>query len=111
MLLDGPRPDTVDSEVIVVSMSGELDPVREHELVNVVVTLEPPPGTIVELDMCDVTFVDSSGLKSIIHARAYLRGRGCELRVTRPRRAFLRILELTGLADELVVDRDRVADR
>jgi anti-anti-sigma factor len=93
-----------DADSIVISMSGELDMARECELLNLVVTLNPLPDTIVELDLSNVTFVDSSGLRSIVNAQAYLRGRCCQLHLVRPQHQLVRLIEMIGLTDLIVVD-------
>jgi anti-anti-sigma factor len=90
-------------ESIVVSIVGELDMARESELLNLVMTLDPPPATTVVVDLREVTFVDSKGLESIIKAKAYLAGRGCYMLLREPQRQVLRLLELLSLDQYLTV--------
>jgi hypothetical protein len=67
-----PDPATsADSESIVVSIVGELDMSRESELLNLVMTLDPPPSRTVVVDLREVTFVDSKGLDSMIKATTW----------------------------------------
>lgn len=94
----GVAPDSV-----VVAVAGELDMARDGELFDTIVALDAPRGTTVDLEFSEVTFVDSRGLFSVFEAKAYLEGRGCPLRVVNPQRQFLRILELTALADAVTV--------
>lgn len=61
------------------------------------------------MDLSGVDFVDSKGLDSILRAKAYLDGQCCPLRLVRPPKQFLRLLELAGLADVLTVVDDRTA--
>ena len=89
-----------------IAVVGELDLARECELLNLVLTLELRPGTTIELDLSEVTFVDSYGLNSIIKADAYLRGIRCELILVRSQPQLLRLMELVGLAERLVKQDD-----
>jgi anti-anti-sigma factor len=73
-------------------------------LLDLVMALDPTSDTTVELDMSEVTFVDSQGLGAILRARSYLDARRCTLKVTRPQRQFLRLIELTGLAEVLPLE-------
>jgi anti-anti-sigma factor len=88
---------------IVVSIVGELDMARESELLNLVMTLDPPPATTVVVDLREVTFVDSKGIDSILKTKAYLAGRGCEMVLRQPQRQVLRLLEMLALDHHLSV--------
>jgi anti-anti-sigma factor len=96
-------------ESTTISIVGELDMARDGELLNLVISLDPPPGTTVRLDVGEVTFVDSRGLESFLRSRAYLRGRRCELVVQRPQPRLRRLLDLVGLGD-LAADDEGTAD-
>ncbi len=101
-----PEPDADPGfDSIVVSIVGELDMARESELLNLVMTLDPPPATTVVVDLREVTFVDSKGLDSIIRAKNYLAGRGCDLLLREPQQQVLRLLEFLALDQYLIVDR------
>jgi anti-anti-sigma factor len=86
----------------VIVLSGELDastcPVAAGALIA-------PPCSLVVVDLCDLTFMDSSGI-GIIHAarKAAIDGGG-DLVVSRPQPMVYRILEITGL-DMWVTDWD-----
>ena len=95
-----------DFDSIVVSIVGELDMARESELLNLVMTLDPPPATTVVVDLREVTFVDSKGLDSIIKAKVYLEGRGCGMVLRQPQKQLLRLLEMLSL-DEFLTVADR----
>jgi anti-anti-sigma factor len=90
-------------ESIVVSIVGELDMARESELLNLVMTLDPPPATTVVVDLREVTFVDSKGLDSIIKAKVYLEARGCEMVLRQPQKQLMRLLEMLSLDQYLPV--------
>lgn len=51
------------------------------------------------LDLSQVTFMDSQGLKSMLQARQELRETGASLVVRNPSRCVVQLLEITGLDD------------
>jgi anti-anti-sigma factor len=57
-------------------------------------------GTV-RLDMADVSFVDSSGLRVLLGAHNELAASGGRLELFRPSRALRRLLELTALDGHL----------
>lgn len=85
------------------AMVGELDMARDTELLKLVVTLDPAPGTAVDVDMSEVTFVDSSGLRGLVAAHDYLDGRGCRLRLMSPRPQLVKVINLVGFDEILTV--------
>jgi anti-anti-sigma factor len=87
-------------------MSGELDMAREHELLDLVAMMNLEPDSLVEVDMRDVTFVDSAGLRSIVHTQTFLRGRCCDLVIKNAQRQLLRLVELAGLDEALDIYAD-----
>jgi anti-sigma B factor antagonist len=105
-MLDRHASREAGSDRLVVSVVGELDMARECELLNLLIALDLRPPVIVDVDLSEVTFVDASGLRSIVKAQAYLEGIGCELRLVDPRTQFLKVIDLVGLGGLLtVVDR------
>ncbi len=65
--------------------------------------LQGPPGSVVVLDLSELTFIDSSGLGAIHKARRLAIKDGGNLVVCRPQENVLRVLQLTGL-DAWVTD-------
>jgi anti-anti-sigma factor len=95
---------TAGLDPVVISVVGELDISRESEIVNLVMTLDPAPETIVHVDMSEVTFVDSCGLNALLKTKAYLQGRQCVLLLLNPQQQFLRVVDLLGLNESLLID-------
>jgi len=62
---------------------------------------EPPRGVI--LDLCDVGYMNSSGLSSLIVLRRHAASAGTGVVLARPNRDIRRLIELAGLASVLVV--------
>jgi anti-anti-sigma factor len=86
----------------VVALRGELDAstcqgLGEH--------LIGRPGLLVVLDLCQLTFIDSSGLGAIHAARRAAIEDGGSLVLCRPTPMVYRVLEITGL-DVWVTDWD-----
>lgn len=80
-----------------IALSGEIDLATAHRLEAILDGLDTSP---VVLDMTNVDFVDSTGLKVLIAAR---RTRP-DLRVVNPSRALRRLLEVTGTAQIILGD-------
>jgi anti-anti-sigma factor len=76
-----------------VSSSNTFDAVAEQ------VVLSRPER--IELDLTDVDFIDSSGLRSIVQLRKRAGFEGIDVVATGLSPAAERVLEITGLIDEL----------
>jgi anti-sigma B factor antagonist len=96
-------------DAFVVTLSGEVDlhaaPALEQALGGVLGL----GGTSVALDLCDVSFVDSTTLGVLLRYDERFRDRGGELMVVTDDRRVLRTLEVTGLDRVLAIER-RLAD-
>jgi len=55
-------------------------------------------GRPLEVDLSGVTFFDSSALRAVLNAR----GRNPHVRVVKPSKAVVRVLEITGTTNYLV---------
>ena len=86
----------------VVALRGELDASTCQGLVE---HLIGRPGLLVVLDLCELTYIDSSGLGVIHAARRMAIEAGGNLVVCRPRSVVYRVLEITGL-DTWITDWD-----
>jgi anti-anti-sigma factor len=78
----------------VFALRGELDASTCRGLAE---RLIAPPGSLVVVDLCQVSFLDSSGLGVIHAARRMAIEDGGNLVVCRPRPLVYRVLEITGL--------------
>jgi len=59
------------------------------------------PGDRVVLDLAGLEFIDSTGLRVIVHAVSAAADGGWELRLRHGRRAVRRVFEISGVADAL----------
>jgi anti-anti-sigma factor len=78
----------------VVALRGELDASTCRKLAE---HLIGPPGSLIVVDLHQLTFIDSSGLGAIHAARTKAITEGGNLVVCRPSPIVYRVLELTGL--------------
>ncbi len=76
------------------TLRGELDACTCRGLAG---HLIGPPGSLVVVDLCQLTFVDSSGLGAIQAAWRKVIKDGGNLVVCRPSPMVSRVLEITGL--------------
>jgi anti-sigma B factor antagonist len=100
-----PEPDEgvldIDIRDDIVMLRGDLD----MDTVDVLSSkLEQIEGTIV-LDLEGVTFLDSTGLQSLVRAREAAGQRGEELILCRPSNAVQRVLDLTNMWEILAIER------
>jgi anti-anti-sigma factor len=87
----------------VFALRGELDASTCRGLAE---RLIGPPGSLVVVDLCHLTFMDSSGLGTIHTARRMAIKDGGSLVVSRPSPIVSRVFEITGL-DMWVTDWDQ----
>ena len=78
-------------------LSGELDMESYDELSRILLTSFDGGGDI-ELDLADVTFVDSSAIRLFAQLHRSTNGNG-RLILIRPQPQVSRVLEVAGLAD------------
>lgn len=83
-------------EVHVVSLVGELDLATSEGLEDWLVEVS---GSLVVIDLSQLTFMDSSGIATLVKARSKIEEAGSELRLTRPVPNVERVLEIVGLGD------------
>ncbi|MDQ1426490.1 MAG: anti-sigma factor antagonist [Acidimicrobiaceae bacterium] len=106
------RPTSAESgaDPVVIVIAGELDMAREPEIVSLLMSLDAAPETPIDMDMSEVTFVDSGGLRALLKANVYLANRGCDLRLVNPQDQLVRLIDLAGVHRFLTIG-FRHADR
>ena len=89
------------------ALDGEIDAYVADALEDRLRQVAAEHGEIIELDLAEVTYCDSSGLRVFIKLSNELAARGGRLRFVRPSPAVLRLVDLTntgsilGLAPEV----------
>ena len=90
--------------VLVVTASGECGLAEAPRLEETLVELARSRSSReVLLDLCDLTYLDSSGIAALWRANVVLDGAGCTLVLVSPSDAVRRVLRLTDLEKWLEV--------
>jgi anti-anti-sigma factor len=86
-------------ELRTVTVRGEVDLATASELESLVrsALAEAPDGVV--LDLAQLTFIDSSGLRALVALAKDAESRGTSLALRNLPRHAQRVLELTGLGD------------
>jgi anti-sigma B factor antagonist len=82
-------------------LAGEIDAHTAPELATAMVQL--PPGDVI-VDLGDVSFMDSSGLRVLIDVAARAREAGGDLIIAHPTPGISRLVEISGLSGQLRLD-------
>jgi len=82
-------------------LSGEVD---AHTAPSLATAMAELPDGVVTVDVAGVSFMDSSGLRVLLDASVRARNAGGDVVVARPTAAILRLVEISGLADQLRLD-------
>jgi anti-anti-sigma factor len=92
-----------DDDRVVFTPRGELDLATAPELEEKVLPALRDGGRAVVLDLRELTFMDSTGVRTIVAAHQIAESSGSDLRVVRPPResAVSRVIEISGIDDAL----------
>lgn len=86
--------------VLTVTCTGELDLTAEQDLVASVTTaVERSSATAVVVELGDVTFLDSSGLRALLTCREHALERNLTFSIGGCSDAVQRLLEVAGVTD------------
>lgn len=107
MSASAPMPGTlvitsaVENGAVSIALAGELDlsGARQLEVRLDEVEREGPERLII--DLRELSFIDSTGLRLLLQADARARERGCELVLRRGEQTVQRVFEVTGALDVL----------
>ena len=86
-----------DGVVHVVSFSGELDLAGAHEAETALKRAEATDALSIVLDLSELTFLDSTGVRVVLNACARSRADANRLTMLRGPRAVQRVFELCGI--------------
>jgi anti-anti-sigma factor len=90
----------VDGTTATLSLSGELDTSAARSVDRAVDEVVAAGATSVVIDLGDITFIDSSGLRSLIRARQQLGDHTDSVQLRNPQPGAMRLLEITGLQNQ-----------
>jgi anti-sigma B factor antagonist len=96
-----------DARGVVVKLDGELDLATAPQLDRQLARIEATKVTRVLIDLSGVTFMDSTGLRSIIRAHHFAESNNHRLVLRRGARQVQRLFELTGIDERLTFEDDQ----
>lgn len=85
----------------VIALSGEIDMSAVGDVESAIGTSVPSEAGVVVIDLREVAFLDSSGLRVVLRLDREQRNAGKRLVVVRGGRRVARVLELTGAERQL----------
>lgn len=86
-----------DGAHTVVSLRGELDIAAEGELAAGLALVFAPRTNVLTVDLSELEFLDSTGLRALLRLRAECDAHGCLMRIVRGGPAVQRAFEVSGL--------------
>lgn len=91
-----------EAEKLTVALGGRLDTTTAHQLEKVLLEI---PSEINELviDMTELEYVSSAGLRVILKAQKMMLGKG-GLKLTNINESIMEVFEITGFADILNIE-------
>lgn len=84
-----------------IAPSGELDIATAPEFEQAIADATAEPGARVVLDLRELTFMDSTGLRALAQTNARAEQDDFDLAIVRGPRQIERVLEISGLSDVL----------
>jgi anti-sigma B factor antagonist len=91
----------VEDGALSIALVGELDLSGAQQLEACLDEVERESPTRLIIDLGDLAFIDSTGLRLLLQADARARERGCELLLRRGQPSVQRVFEVTGALDVL----------
>jgi stage II sporulation protein AA (anti-sigma F factor antagonist) len=93
-----------EGQTPVLRLRGELDRLTDADVDRTLRELAAETTSSLVLDLRDLEFIDSAGLRSLSRANTLLAASGRTLVVRAPTPAVRRLLELVGLLDILTIE-------
>jgi anti-sigma B factor antagonist len=89
---------------VVVALGGELDCMSEEELARVLAGVIGERHPKLTVDLAEVSFMDSSGLRCLVEAARKAASLGSQLVAVRAHGIVRRVLDVSGVGRELMGD-------
>jgi anti-sigma B factor antagonist len=102
-------PESPGATYTVVVLAGEVDATNSDELYGVLESVVNQQPRLLIVDMSELTFMDSTGLRMLLRSTRSLDAHGGVLALAAPQVAVARVLQLTR-ADQLIPVYGSVAD-
>jgi anti-anti-sigma factor len=91
----------LDNGTVNISLAGELDLASARQMEEQLASAEREDPSRVVIDLGQLAFIDSTGLRLLLQADARARERGCELVLRPGDTSVQRVFEMTGALDVL----------
>lgn len=95
---------TVDGSKATIALSGKLTVQTAPELEDAIGRLSPNL-TEVDVDLAEVEYISSAGLRVLVGAEKLARSRTGQLRLLHPQESVMEVFEMTGLSTVLTIER------
>ena len=82
---------------LVIRVAGEVDLYSSPELRKAILKAVPAAGGALEVDLAEVTYIDSSGVATLVEGLRSARENGADFALVAPSKAVLQVLELARL--------------
>lgn len=92
---------SANGESRVIRVSGEVDVSNKDELNAAIANTQSEGAQEVEVDLTEVSYIDSSGIGVLVAAAHRASGAGTRFFVSHPQRNVARVLSMLGMGDEL----------
>jgi len=90
-------------DIVRLALSGELDLSSAAQVEGVLKEIEEPGPPLLLIDLRDLTFMDSTGLRVLVSADARARDASRRFVIVRGPEAVHRVFRITGLDDHLEI--------
>jgi anti-sigma B factor antagonist len=90
-----------DGDTIRLAVTGEIDLGNRESLISAAIGALEKTASILEIDLSDVTFCDSSGVSGFLAIHRIAANDGKHMILTNPRGQLHRTLTIAGLLDRL----------
>jgi len=90
-----------DADTHTIGLRGEMDIANAGEVEKELLRVEATDAATIVLDLAELTFIDSTGIRLLLMADGRSRTNGDRLLMRRPPDGVLRVLRLAGIEDRL----------
>jgi anti-sigma B factor antagonist len=94
-----------EGDTRVLAATGEIDLSSASRFAQELTALVADGGGAALVDLSGVTFLDSSGVRELLAANRSAEAMGLQLQLVNPSAACRRVLEISGVLDEFMVQR------
>jgi anti-sigma B factor antagonist len=94
---------TDEGRAVVVTVHGEIDLSTHDQLAAALHRAVAPPARQIVVDLSDVGFLDSSGIRTLVIGWRQAEGQGMSFALRKPRPVVLKVLRLTGVDQALAI--------